>query len=243
MSERGDSIETVASELRNCAHGWERDVRLVGNVRAEDIARVCDALDAARAELAKVTAERDALVERVTTADEFGEREALVDGFRAMRARAEKAEAELARLRGPYMSTPDFEQRISDLEGVANDAIGRAAAMREERDAERLISTEWERRAEKAEAESALSETLKRAALEQAELEAERATLAEQRLAAAERVVESAERLARRIKAAWWCYRDGKESAAETIGEMERCAISIIIACTEHNDRTAKGGE
>jgi hypothetical protein len=51
MSERIDSLDMVADELRNCAHGWERDARLVGNVRAEDIARLCDEFDALRGQL------------------------------------------------------------------------------------------------------------------------------------------------------------------------------------------------
>lgn len=41
MSERVDSIESVAGEMLKCALAWEPGARLIGNVRAEDIARVC----------------------------------------------------------------------------------------------------------------------------------------------------------------------------------------------------------
>lgn len=44
MSERSDTPFGVARELRDCAARWEPEARLLGNVRAEDIIRVCDTL-------------------------------------------------------------------------------------------------------------------------------------------------------------------------------------------------------
>lgn len=41
MSERHQDVREVACELGAAASGFEPGARLVGNVRAEDIARVC----------------------------------------------------------------------------------------------------------------------------------------------------------------------------------------------------------
>jgi hypothetical protein len=42
MSEATDSINSVARELWRYANAWEPDVRLIGNVRAADIMRLCE---------------------------------------------------------------------------------------------------------------------------------------------------------------------------------------------------------
>jgi hypothetical protein len=41
MSEATDDLRSVAAELLPCAKAHDRDSRLLGNVRAEDIARLC----------------------------------------------------------------------------------------------------------------------------------------------------------------------------------------------------------
>src|ERR1035437_2877574 len=40
----GAPVEIIARELKKCASSWEPKVRLLGNVRAEDIIRLCDFL-------------------------------------------------------------------------------------------------------------------------------------------------------------------------------------------------------
>lgn len=41
MSEDASSIEDIILELLTCATSWEPDARLLGNVRAADIAKIC----------------------------------------------------------------------------------------------------------------------------------------------------------------------------------------------------------
>lgn len=38
----GSSVEAVASYVATCARGWEPGARLLGNARAEDIARMAE---------------------------------------------------------------------------------------------------------------------------------------------------------------------------------------------------------
>jgi len=73
------TMAPIARELRICAKGWETGVRLVGNVKAVDIVKLCDAyleqereLDGYKAEnfelitqLAKFKAENQALQEDI----------------------------------------------------------------------------------------------------------------------------------------------------------------------------------
>lgn len=42
MSEAVDPLESVAAELHLCALAWVPEARLLGNVRAADIARLCE---------------------------------------------------------------------------------------------------------------------------------------------------------------------------------------------------------
>lgn len=44
MSEESDRVIDVVRELRECGRSWEPTARLLGNVRAADIVRVCDAV-------------------------------------------------------------------------------------------------------------------------------------------------------------------------------------------------------
>ena len=39
----GGSLNIVAQELKKCADSWQPKARLLGNVRAEDISRLCEA--------------------------------------------------------------------------------------------------------------------------------------------------------------------------------------------------------
>ena len=43
-SSDGASIEIIAYELKKCTQYWNPKTRLIGNVRAEDIARLCDSV-------------------------------------------------------------------------------------------------------------------------------------------------------------------------------------------------------
>lgn len=52
-------MEDVARELAACARGWEPDARLLGNVRAADVAIVADAYPALLARLRDAERERD----------------------------------------------------------------------------------------------------------------------------------------------------------------------------------------
>jgi hypothetical protein len=57
MSERSTDVADVAYEMRLCALGWQPEARIVGNVRTEDMVRVCDAFAAARARVEELEAE------------------------------------------------------------------------------------------------------------------------------------------------------------------------------------------
>ena len=69
------SVQATADDLRHSALSWEPDARLVGNIRAEDIARLCtEALAAFR--------ERDLLAE--TARRLTGEKDTLAAGARRL---------------------------------------------------------------------------------------------------------------------------------------------------------------
>jgi hypothetical protein len=48
---------TVLAALRHCANSWDGSARLVGNVRARDIARACSAAIEALAEIERLRAD------------------------------------------------------------------------------------------------------------------------------------------------------------------------------------------
>jgi hypothetical protein len=67
MSEQSDSLPDVARELLACARSWEPDVRVLGNVRAADIVRLCGefaALDEEVGEQIESTARLRSLVRK-----------------------------------------------------------------------------------------------------------------------------------------------------------------------------------
>ncbi len=37
----GQSIDIIAQALKDCCDSWNPEARIVGNIRAEDIARLC----------------------------------------------------------------------------------------------------------------------------------------------------------------------------------------------------------
>lgn len=139
--ERGDVL-TVVAELRECAASWEPDVRVMGNVRAADVVRVCDAVavfaqsfNRSEAEAARLSAELTD--ERAKTVTEWFDR-------------AKMAEAEVARLKAAIgafgillerldgnATVDDVSRGIQAMATRAYNAEAEVARLRGELDAER----------------------------------------------------------------------------------------------------------
>lgn len=103
----------VLKDVRECARGWEPDVRLLGNVRAESIANAVTVLLCNRQHLLDVIGDQNA---------ELASLRALVasmeEGRRGMGKALEEACDIGMRLAGLECSTPD-EERIAELRKMA----------------------------------------------------------------------------------------------------------------------------